>query len=64
MKGPSIVNHVPPRPMIDRPIGKTQHDADNTAKAAARGMSIRPTKPGSVTACSFAFTFILLFYFL
>ncbi|WP_267160430.1 hypothetical protein [Sulfitobacter sp. F26204] len=50
--------------MIDRPIGNTQHDADNTAKTAAKGINIRPTKLGSIAVCSLAFTFILLFYFL
>ena len=34
MNGPSMVSHAPPRPSIERPIGKTQHDADNSAKSA------------------------------
>jgi hypothetical protein len=50
--------------MIDRPIGRTQHDADKTAKAAETGINIRSAKLGSIAVCSFAFAFILSFYFL
>ena len=49
MKGPSMVSHVPPRPMIDSPIGNTQHDAANKATSAASGMTSRAAKPGSVS---------------
>ncbi len=51
MKGPSIVSHVPPRPMIDSPIGNTQHEADNNARSAASGMASRVATPGSVAVC-------------
>jgi len=51
MKGPSMVSHVPPRPMMDSPIGNTQHEADNTARSAARGITSRVATLGSVAVC-------------
>ncbi|WP_299606268.1 hypothetical protein [uncultured Tateyamaria sp.] len=51
MKGPSIVSHVPPRPMMDSPIGNTQHEADNNARSAAIGMTSRAATPDSVADC-------------
>lgn len=51
MNGPSTVSHVPPRPMIDSPIGNTQHEADNSARSAAIGMTSRAAMPGSVAVC-------------
>lgn len=51
MKGPSIVSQAPPRPMMDSPIGNTQHEADNNARSAAIGMTIRAAMPDSVAVC-------------
>lgn len=48
MKAPSMVSHAPPRPMIDSPIGSTQHEADNNARIAAIGTTNREATPGSV----------------
>jgi hypothetical protein len=50
-KGPSIVSHVPPRPMMDSPIGNTQHEADSNARSAAIGITDRAAMPGSVAVC-------------
>lgn len=51
MKGPSMVSHVPPSPMMDSPIGNTQHEADNNARSAAIGMTSRAARPDSVAVC-------------
>ena len=51
MKGPSMVSHAPPRPMIDSPIGNTQHEADNNATSAASGITSRVATLGSVAVC-------------
>ena len=51
MNGPSMVSHVPPRPMMDSPIGNTQHEADNKARSAAIGMTSRAATPDSVAVC-------------
>lgn len=39
MKGPSMVSHEPPSPMIESPMGKTQQEAVSSAKNAAKGMT-------------------------